>query len=84
MMWINIWKLIESKEQGKGLKIGSQEYYTKFGKSAIALNVKRATGRREWIKVLKCKDHFHAIINGDKDINAKTEKEIAQKLEAFI
>lgn len=85
MIWNNIWQLIEQKQATNTVRIGSLEHYTKLGKPIITLNVEDVvSGSYQRVNVLKCKDHYHAIIDGSRDINAKTEKGIAQKLKMII
>ena len=85
MIWLNMWKLMAKKQENGNIRIGELEQTTKYGKPEIILFIKYLdTNKRKTIKVLKCSDHFRAIINDHADVCGKTEEETAKALENLI
>ncbi|MCC4459599.1 hypothetical protein [Limosilactobacillus reuteri] len=85
MEWLNMWELMNKKEENENIKIGSQEGITKYNKPVIKMFIKYLdTNKCKTITVLNCKNHFRALVSGHEDVCGKTEKETAEALEKLI
>lgn len=85
MEWLNMWELMNKKEENENIKIGSQEGITKYNKPVIKMFIKYLdTNKRKAVTVINCKDHYRAIISNQNDVCGKTEKEVAAKLKELI